>query len=238
MLTFALAAIVLIAIPGPNVVYIATRSMADGRRAGFVSALGLLTGTAVNVAAAAAGLAAVTASSELAFDAIRYAGAAYLIGLGLHTLSGRGEGPGDEVVEPMRLGRVYRQGVLVQLLNPKVALFFLTLFPQFVDPARGSVATQTLALGAILATLGFLADCGYAVAADAVRQRLGDSAMPSMNQSGRASVRSPRPAAAAAAEPVAARAAPAPADGAGGGRRGRLRASQTPIASFPFATNS
>jgi threonine/homoserine/homoserine lactone efflux protein len=164
---FALAALALIAIPGPNMIYIATRSMAEGRGAGIQSALGLLTGTAINVAAAAAGLSALIASSAVAYDALRYAGAAYLVFLGIRALRARAA-----TVERPPRGRAYRQAIVVQLLNPKVTLFFLAFLPQFVDPDRGPVATQVLVLGAILGTLGFAMDCGYAFAASSAAKRV------------------------------------------------------------------
>ncbi len=170
---FALAALALIAIPGPNMIYVATRSMSEGRRSGFASALGLLTGTMINVAAAAAGLSALIASSATAFNALRYLGAAYLIVLGLKALLQRADAHADAQPRPVSLARAYRQAIVVQLLNPKVALFFLAFLPQFVDPARGPVATQVLVFGAILGTLGFAMDCGYAVAAGVAAKRFG-----------------------------------------------------------------
>jgi threonine/homoserine/homoserine lactone efflux protein len=166
---FALAAIALIAIPGPNMLYVATRSLTEGRRAGIASALGLLTGTLLWVAAAAAGVSAVIASSALAFDALRYLGAAYLIYLGVRVLLRRGA----ETEAPAARG-AYGQAILVQLLNPKVALFFLAFLPQFVDPDRGPVWTQILVLGAVLGTLGFAMDCGYAFLAGAAARRIGN----------------------------------------------------------------
>ena len=131
---FALAALALIAIPGPNMIYVATRSMSEGRRSGYASALGLLTGTMINVAAAAAGLSALIASSATAFNVLKYLGAAYLVYLGVKALrsaAARAEG----APKPVSLARAYRQAIVVQLLNPKVALFFLAFLPQFVDPA-------------------------------------------------------------------------------------------------------
>jgi len=164
---FALAALALIAIPGPNMVYVATRSMSEGRGAGIQSALGLLTGTAINVFAAAAGLSALIASSDIAYHALKYAGAAYLIFLGIKALLARGQAH-----ERPASGRAYRQAIVVQLLNPKVALFFLALLPQFIDPDRGPVATQVLVLGAVLGALGFAMDCGYAFAASSAAARM------------------------------------------------------------------
>ena len=169
---FAVSAIVLVAIPGPNLIYITTRSLGEGRRAGYASALGVEFGTLIHVAAAAAGLSALVASSATAFEAIRYLGAAYLIVLGIRTLRGRDEEPADAAPEPAPLGRVFRQGVVVQLLNPKVALFFLAFLPQFIDPDRGAVAPQILVLGATLATLGLVNDLLYAAAAGALGARL------------------------------------------------------------------
>ena len=164
---FALAALALIAIPGPNMLYIATRSMSEGRSAGIASAFGLLTGTAINVVAAAAGLSALIASSDVAYNVLRYAGAAYLVFLGVRALLRR-----EVAAEALPRGRAYRQAIVVQLLNPKVALFFLAFLPQFVDPARGPVATQVLVLGAVLGALGFAMDCGYAFAASSAAARL------------------------------------------------------------------
>ena len=169
---FALAALALIAIPGPNMVYVATRSMSEGRRSGFASALGLLTGTLMNVIAAAAGLSALIASSATAYDALRYLGAAYLVFLGVKALRQRGSGPDAAAPRPVSLARAYRQAIVVQLLNPKVALFFLAFLPQFVDPERGPVWTQVLVLGAILGSLGFLMDCTYAIVSAAAAGRL------------------------------------------------------------------
>ncbi len=174
ILVFAAAALALIAVPGPNLVYLVTRSMSEGRRAGVASALGIETGTLVHVAAAALGLSALLASSPLAFDVVRYAGAAYLLWLGIRTLRARG-GDAHATAEAPRapsLARAYGQAVVIQLLNPKVALFFLAFLPQFVDPARGAVAGQVLVLGAVLAVLGLVLDVLYALAADAAARRL------------------------------------------------------------------
>ena len=165
---FALAALALIAIPGPNMIYIATRSISEGRSAGFASALGLLTGTGINVLAAAVGLSALIASSDVAYDVIRYAGAAYLVFLGVKAL--RSHGDHAEAAPPH--GSAYRQAIVVQLLNPKVTLFFLAFLPQFVDPEAGPVWTQILVLGAVLGALGFVMDCGYAFAASSAARKL------------------------------------------------------------------
>jgi threonine/homoserine/homoserine lactone efflux protein len=125
---FALAALALVAIPGPNLVYIANRALADGRRAGLASVLASRPAPWSGSARAAAGLSALLASSAVAFDAVRYAGAAYLVYLGVRTLRARDD---DAVAEPAAasLGRAYREALLVQLSNPKVAVFFLALLP-------------------------------------------------------------------------------------------------------------
>jgi threonine/homoserine/homoserine lactone efflux protein len=164
---FALAAIALILIPGPNMLFVVAQSLASGRRAGFAAALGLLTGTLIYVTATAVGVAAIIASSALAFDALRYLGAAYLVYLGIKAWRTRDE----PVAMGIHTGRAYRQAIVVQLLNPKVALFFLAFLPQFVDPDRGPVATQVFVLGAILGTLGLAMDCGYAFIASIAQKR-------------------------------------------------------------------
>ena len=171
LLVFALASLALIAIPGPNLIYIATRSLAQGRRAGVVSALGVEVGTLVHIAAASAGLSALVASSALAFDVVRYAGAAYLVVLGIRALRDRsGDDPVGEP-RPAPLRRVFAEGVLVNVLNPKVALFFLAFLPQFVDPAANA-ATQIAVLGLVLFAVGTCVDMAWALAAGALRGRL------------------------------------------------------------------
>jgi threonine/homoserine/homoserine lactone efflux protein len=171
LILFALAAIALIAIPGPNALYIAARSLSQGRASGVASALGVEAGTLVHVAAAAAGLSALIASSDLAFDAIRYLGIAYLLFLGIRALRGA---DGREAPRASRssLRRAFGEGLLVNVLNPKVALFFLAFLPQFTDPARGSVAGQTLVLGALFFAIALAMDLVYALAASAVGERI------------------------------------------------------------------
>ncbi|MEU8305131.1 LysE family translocator [Actinomadura sp. NPDC048955] len=166
-LLFLLAALTLVAIPGPNHLYITTRSVGEGRRAGIASALGVETGTLVHIAAAAAGLSAVVAASATAFGFLRYAGAAYLVYLAYRTLRGRDHtgGPG---LEPRPLHRVYLDGVLVNVLNPKVVLFFLAFLPQFVDQDAGAVPLQIVVLGAVTALIGLASDIVYAVAAGSI----------------------------------------------------------------------
>jgi threonine/homoserine/homoserine lactone efflux protein len=174
LVVFAAAALALVVIPGPNHLFIATRSLAQGPRAGLASGLGVELGTLVHTVAAAIGLSALIASSALAFDVVRYAGAAYLVVLGLRALRDRRGldllDAADEARAPLR--RTVAEGALVNILNPKVALFFLAFLPQFVDPARGSTATQLLALGAVLSLIGMTANVVWAFAAGALRARL------------------------------------------------------------------
>jgi threonine/homoserine/homoserine lactone efflux protein len=160
---FAAAALALLVVPGPAVVYVITRSASQGRRAGLVSVLGLHTGSIVHVAAAATGLSALLLASATAFEAVKLAGAAYLIGLGLVKLFGRGEAEGRSAALPATMRRVYGQGVVVAVLNPKTALFFVAFLPQFVDPGRGPIAAQVVVLGLCFIALGLLSDGAYAV---------------------------------------------------------------------------
>jgi threonine/homoserine/homoserine lactone efflux protein len=167
-LVFALSALALVLIPGPNLIYIVTRGVDLGRRAAVASALGVETATLVHVAAAAAGVSALLASSATAFEVVRYAGAGYLAYLGVRTLlSGDAHATGDS---PPRAGlaRVYAEGFVVNLLNPKVALFFLAFLPQFVDPGAGPGSLQILALGAVLFAIALTHDLVYAVGAGSV----------------------------------------------------------------------
>lgn len=151
-------------IPGPAVLYIVGQSIDGGRRAGVVSVLGITTGTLVHIAAAAVGLSALLMSSAVAFNAVRYAGAAYLILLGIRRLLSRDEAV---VVErpPRTLRRAYTRGIVVNVLNPKTALFFLAFLPQFVMTARGDVGAQVLGLGLLFVGLGVITDGLYAVGA-------------------------------------------------------------------------
>jgi threonine/homoserine/homoserine lactone efflux protein len=168
---FSLAAIALAVVPGPAVAYIVTQSVDKGRRAGIVSALGIASGGLVHVAAATVGLSALIASSAAAFTVVKLVGAAYLIVVGVRRILARDEPePAIEVPEtPLR--RLYTQGVVVNVLNPKTALFFLAFLPQFVDRDR-SVVPQVAILGLIFAAIALLSDLGYAVLADALAGRV------------------------------------------------------------------
>jgi threonine/homoserine/homoserine lactone efflux protein len=163
---FAVAAILLLLTPGPAVLYIVSRSVEQGRLAGLASVCGITTGTLVHVLAAALGLSALLASSVLAFAVIKYAGAAYLIYIGLRRILIRTDTPGAQRGLPRRsLGRLYCDGFVVNLLNPKTALFFLAFLPQFVDPSRGAVASQIVFLGLLFTLMGLMSDGLYALVA-------------------------------------------------------------------------
>ena len=162
---FVVAAVVLLLTPGPAVLYIVTRSVEQGRLAGLVSALGVHVGTLVHVAAAALGVSALLLSSALAFDTVKYLGALYLTYLGVRKLMGWDQPARGRTLAPRRLSRLFVQGVVVNVLNPKTALFFLAFLPQFVDVSKGAVGLQILVLGLIFVALGVMSDGLYAVAA-------------------------------------------------------------------------
>jgi len=162
---FVAAAMVLLITPGPAVLYIVTRSVEQGRLAGLVSALGVHVGTLVHVAAAALGVSALLVSSALAFDIVKYLGAMYLVYIGVRKLAGWDQAPGGRALAPRSLRRLFGQGVVVNVLNPKTALFFLAFLPQFVDVSKGRVGFQILVLGMIFVALGVLSDGLYAIAA-------------------------------------------------------------------------
>lgn len=161
---FALSAVVLVAIPGPNLIYIVTRSVDGGRRVGLASALGVEAGTLVHVTAAAVGLSALLASSALAFDLVKLAGVAYLLYLGLRALFQR-EPDAQAEERPDAVARVFAEGALVNLLNPKVSIFFLAFLPQFVDPSVGPATTQVLVLGALFFLIALVLDLLYVLVA-------------------------------------------------------------------------
>jgi len=177
LLGFIAAALVLLLTPGPGVMYIVARSIGQGPRAGLVSVLGLSAGALVHVAAAAAGISTILLASATAFGLVKAAGAAYLIYLGIRTLLARGAVASTEVCTPRSSHRLFADGVLVSVLNPKIALFFLAFLPQFVDPARGPVPQQILLLGLLYVALALVTDSAYALLAGSLRHRLRDRAL-------------------------------------------------------------
>ena len=162
---FVFAALVLLLTPGPAVLYIVARSIDGGRRAGIISTLGIGVGTLFHIAAAALGVSALLVSSALAFNVVKYLGAAYLIYLGAQKLLKREAAGQLQAFKSREMTRVFRQGVLVNLLNPKTALFFFAFLPQFVDISRGPVAAQVLFFGMLLVLMGLVSDGLYALMA-------------------------------------------------------------------------
>jgi threonine/homoserine/homoserine lactone efflux protein len=162
LVLFAAAALALLLVPGPAVLYILAQSAEHGRLAGIVSVAGVHLGTLVHVAAAAVGISALILSSAVAFTVVKYAGAAYLVYLGIRRLLTREPAELEPRAQP--LSGLFAQGVVVNVLNPKTALFFLAFLPQFVDPER-TVWTQVVILGLTFVGLGFLSDGLYALAA-------------------------------------------------------------------------
>ena len=173
LLGFVAAALVVLLIPGPGVLYVVARSFGQGYRAGVVSALGLSLGVLVHVAAATAGLSAILLTSATAFGIVKALGAGYLIYLGLRTLLSSRPTGSIEVSSRLPLYRLLSDGVIVSVFNPKVAVFFLAFLPQFVEPSRGPIPQQALLLGCIYAAIAFVTDSAYAVFAGGLRHWFG-----------------------------------------------------------------
>ncbi|KGN40202.1 LysE family translocator [Knoellia aerolata] len=172
---FAGASLLLILFPGPAMLFLVARGVAGGRRVGVMSAIGVESATATFVLATAFGLTAVLATSALALSVVRYAGAAYLVWLGIGVLRTRGA-TGTVDVPTTGSGQSdwtsWGQGYLVGIANPKVALFFLAFFPQFLDPARGSMTGQILVLGVVFVAIGLVFDASYGALAGTISARL------------------------------------------------------------------
>jgi threonine/homoserine/homoserine lactone efflux protein len=162
---YVLAALVLLIVPGPSVIYVVARSIEHGRRAGLASVVGIHVGTLVHIAAATLGLSALIVSSAVAFTAVKVAGAVYLIGLGLWTLLARHAEKEIALGGERNLRRAFGQGIVVNVFNPKTALFFLAFLPQFVDPNAPHPAFQIAFLGLLFALLGLVTDSMWALAA-------------------------------------------------------------------------
>jgi threonine/homoserine/homoserine lactone efflux protein len=170
---FSLAALAILAVPGPAVVYIVTRSIHQGRAAGLASVLGIHVGTLVHLTAATVGLSAILVSSATAFAVVKLLGALYLVVIGIRTLLGRGDSEAiDPQLAPRRHRRDFAEGVVVNVLNPKTALFFLAFLPQFVDPGRGEEWQQILVLGLTFIALGLVTDSIWALAAGSAGESL------------------------------------------------------------------
>lgn len=172
LLVFLGASLVLLVTPGPAVFYIVARSIDQGRMAGMVSTLGVAAGSCLHIIAAALGISALLASSAVAFNVVKLIGAAYLIYLGVRKFLIPDRVETDVHVEHRRLREIFVQGVIVNVFNPKTALFFLAFLPQFVDVSKGQVALQMILLGLLFALLGILSDGAYAIAAGSFGQWL------------------------------------------------------------------
>lgn len=171
LLAFCLVAAVFAAVPGPSNLFVLTRGLQSGSRAAVAGAAGCATGAFVYVLATAAGLAALLASSHVVFAAVHYAGAAYLCWLGISALLSRTP-ESTSASRPRSPWRSYRQGLVVELGNPKVALFFLALFPQFIHPEAAPAALQVLILGTVFVSIGMTSDCFYALGSGRLRTLL------------------------------------------------------------------
>ena len=165
---FCLTAVALLVIPGPAVLYVVVQGAEQGRRVGLASVLGIHLGTLVHVAAATVGLSALIVASSLAFNAVKFAGAVYLIFIGVRKLLGRDEPRLEPGRQKVSYRRAFMRGAVVNVLNPKTALFFLALLPQFIDTDRGGVWSQALLLGLVFVALGLVTDSLYALAAGTV----------------------------------------------------------------------
>ena len=161
LILFIGASIVMLVIPGPAVLFIVARGISQGRLAAFASVLGVAVGSFIHVIAAVVGLSALMAGSALAFSVIKYVGAAYLIYLGVMTLLKKRQPEVNPKVERKSLRRLFVDGIVVNVLNPKTALFFLAFLPQFADPAH--FAEQALLLGAVFVVLAIMSDGTYAM---------------------------------------------------------------------------
>ncbi len=165
---FVIASLVLLVTPGPAVLFVVARSIDHGRWAGVVSSVGLGLGNLVHVVVVTAGLSAILVSSPMTYSTLKYAGAAYLIYLGVRKLVDRTESAQVEAIQNVELGVLFYQGIVVNVLNPKVALFFLAFLPQFVDPSRAHPVLQLAVLGLLFVVLGIATDIIYAFLAGTV----------------------------------------------------------------------
>lgn len=166
--TFAIASFALLIIPGPAVIYVINRSVADGRSVGLAAMAGLEIGNTVHVLAASVGLSAVLAGSAVAFNAIKWLGVAYLVAVGVNTLRKRPVAF-DDTQPSMSRRRAFVQGIVVNTLNVKVALFFLSFLPQFIDPDAGNAGLQSFVLGMVFVAIGVVTDGTYALVASGLR---------------------------------------------------------------------
>ncbi|SEG64925.1 Threonine/homoserine/homoserine lactone efflux protein [Nonomuraea solani] len=173
---FCAATLGLLIVPGPAVLYIVTRSVSQGRGAGLISVLGVHAGSLVHVGAAALGISALLAASATAFTVVKYVGVAYLLWLGVRKLMRRGDDQELIEIQVQSKRRLFWEGFVVNVLNPKTAIFFMAFLPHFTDPAAGPVGVQILVLGVLWIVLGMASDGTYAMLASALAGRVRGSA--------------------------------------------------------------
>ena len=169
---FLIASLALLLTPGPAVLYIVARSINQGRMAGIVSVLGVETANFFHASAAAFGLSAILLSSALAFDIVKYLGAAYLIYLGIRKIIAREDAAKTEVEKQESLSRIYSQGFVVNLFNPKTALFFFAFLPQFVNTSNGNITLQIFVLGIMFVVMAVITDSAYAIISSSIANQL------------------------------------------------------------------
>jgi threonine/homoserine/homoserine lactone efflux protein len=172
---FFVAALALLLLPGPNVLYLVARGIDQGRRPALISTLSIGLGDLVHVTAAAVGMSALLRSSVMAFSVVKFLGAGYLIYLGIRTLLDRREVVEEAAPVAASTHRVFAQGLMIAVFNPKTAIFFLAFFPQFVDPDRGAAWSQMLVLGGLFVLLGITTNSGYALLASSAGRWLKSS---------------------------------------------------------------
>ena len=171
LLTFALAALLLIAVPGPSVLFVIGRTLALGRRGGLLSVLGNAVGELLQIAAVALGAGVVLAQSVVLFSAVKFAGAAYLIYLGIQAIRHRSGGPtAEDPSRPASTLRILREGFIVGATNPKSIVFFVAVLPQFVDYPAGAIPLQLATLGALFLAIALVSDSGWALIAGRARR--------------------------------------------------------------------
>lgn len=179
LLLFMTAALALNVTPGPDMLYVVARSVGEGRAAGVISSLGIAAGCLMHTLAVAFGLAGLLRAVPVAFEIVRWTGAAYLVWLGARAFRKQGTTTAHAPMTPASRAAVFRQGMLTNVLNPKVALFFLAFLPQFVDPDRGPVALQLISLGLLFNVSGTLVNVAVAALASGAgtwsRRRFGES---------------------------------------------------------------
>lgn len=175
---FLAASVLLVLTPGPNLLYLISRTLCQGRKAGLVSLAGTTTGFIAHILAAALGLSAVFIAVPIAYEVLRWAGACYLLWLAWDAIRPTPGGASTGVfvargLPPMSAAKLFRTGILTSILNPKVALFYLALFPQFVRPDRGSVLLQSLVLGVTQIVIAVIGDLMFVLSAAAISKWLG-----------------------------------------------------------------